>query len=391
MPSRRFIRRVLSTGVVLAVSVGPFIASPVAHGDPIGDLRSRANEVSQQISDLENQIATETHAMEQARYEGTLIDERIEVAEAKLAEARNSEAAGRKELSRYALQAYVSGGSDTNFAAVVGTEGDKIGRRNGYVSAAVGDRQQLVDSLEALQKNTEDQKKELQAARAEAKRVEEETEARYARVKQAAAELQRTKSQLDGKLAQMVAEKQAAEARAAEARARAEAERQARREAARAAAATPAAPSPSVSVTIPEPTETPSEPTDQNPTVEQPTVAPPSSGRGGAVVAAAQSQLGVPYRWGGTSPGVGLDCSGLTQFAYRQAGVSIPRVTYAQMGAGQTVPLSAIQPGDLVFYSGGSHVAIYVGGGQVIHAPQTGDVVKYSSLYMMPPQLVVRP
>lgn len=327
--------------------------------------------------------------MEKARYEGSLIDERISVAEGKLANARKSEAAGRKELSRYALQAYVSGGADTNFTAVLGTQGDQIGRRNGYVSAAVGDRQQLVDSLEALQKVTADQKKELESARADAKRVEEETAARYARVKDAAAELKRTKSQLDGELAEAVAEQQAAEARAAEARARAAAERQAQREAARAAAAAPVTAPSNNQPSAPTGPSTPDIPA--APTPDQPNVAPPSSGRAGAVIAAAQSQLGVPYLWGGTSPGVGLDCSGLTQYAYRQAGVSLPRVTYAQMNAGQTVPLSAIQPGDLVFYADGSHVAIYVGGGQVIHAPQTGSFVKYSSLYMMPPQLVVRP
>lgn len=100
--------------------------------------------------------------------------------------------------------------------------------------------------------------------------------------------------------------------------------------------------------------------------------------------------LGVPYVWGGASPS-GFDCSGLTMWAWSQAGVGLPRVTYSQRSAGQVVPISALQPGDLVFYSGFSHVALYAGGGSVIHAPHTGDVVKYASLYMSPPILAVRP
>ena len=78
-------------------------------------------------------------------------------------------------------------------------------------------------------------------------------------------------------------------------------------------------------------------------------------------------------------------------WSYAQAGVSLPRVTYAQESAGRVVPLSQIQPGDLVFYWNAGHVAMYVGGGSVIHAPHTGDVVRYGSLYMGPPELVVRP
>jgi cell wall-associated NlpC family hydrolase len=94
--------------------------------------------------------------------------------------------------------------------------------------------------------------------------------------------------------------------------------------------------------------------------------------------------------WGAAGPSA-FDCSGLVVWAYAQAGVSIGRDTYALEGQGTVVPLSQIQPGDMVFYWGGGHVALYVGGGTVIHAPHTGDVVRYASLYMGPPELVVRP
>ena len=102
------------------------------------------------------------------------------------------------------------------------------------------------------------------------------------------------------------------------------------------------------------------------------------------VVNAAKAHLGIPYLYGGTSPSTGFDCSGLTQYAFRQAGITIPRVSYEQAAAGRAVPYSQLRVGDLVaFYSPVSHVGIYVGNGQFIHSPRTGDVVKISKLSAM--------
>ena len=98
------------------------------------------------------------------------------------------------------------------------------------------------------------------------------------------------------------------------------------------------------------------------------------------IVNAAYSQLGVPYVYGGSTPGAALDCSGLTQYCHRVAGISIARTSQAQGGGGKAV--SNPQPGDLVCY--GTHVGIYIGGGQMIHAPHTGDVVRVASVYGSP-------
>ena len=102
----------------------------------------------------------------------------------------------------------------------------------------------------------------------------------------------------------------------------------------------------------------------------------PTSTQAGKVVAFAYAQLGKPYQWGATGPG-SFDCSGLTQAAWAAAGVSIPRTTYEQWAALPHIATSAIQPGDLLYYDGEGHVAMYVGGGYIIDAPQTGmDVQK---------------
>ncbi|MDR1713723.1 MAG: C40 family peptidase [Coriobacteriales bacterium] len=99
-----------------------------------------------------------------------------------------------------------------------------------------------------------------------------------------------------------------------------------------------------------------------------------------SIVAAAQSQLGVPYVWGGSTPGVGLDCSGLTQWCYAQVGISIPRVDTGQYSAAPNkLPVSEAIPGDILWKYG--HVAICTsyGGGEYIHAPSPGNVVCYST------------
>ena len=108
--------------------------------------------------------------------------------------------------------------------------------------------------------------------------------------------------------------------------------------------------------------------------------APSASGRGQRVVTIAQRYLGTPYRWGGESPGTGFDCSGFVQYVFSRVGVSLPRVVSAQYRTGRAVARSALRPGDIVFFNGLGHDGIYVGGGRFIHSPNSGDVVKISTL-----------
>jgi cell wall-associated NlpC family hydrolase len=131
----------------------------------------------------------------------------------------------------------------------------------------------------------------------------------------------------------------------------------------------------------PEPRASRSEPRTAAP-VDPPPADVPASGRAGVAVAAAKAQLGKPYVWAADGPS-SYDCSGLTMYAWAQAGVSLPHSSRMQISSGTQVSRSQLQPGDLVFYGSPiHHVAMYVGGGQIIHAPQAGDVVKYASLDM---------
>ncbi|MES4893041.1 NlpC/P60 family protein [Streptomyces sp. NPDC096012] len=114
-------------------------------------------------------------------------------------------------------------------------------------------------------------------------------------------------------------------------------------------------------------------------------------GRAAAALAAARAALGRPYVWGANGPS-GFDCSGLMQWSYAHAGVHLPRTSQEQRFAGRQVPLSQARPGDLIVYrSDASHVAMYAGNGQVIHAPYPGAPVRYDPVGMMPVSSVTRP
>jgi cell wall-associated NlpC family hydrolase len=105
---------------------------------------------------------------------------------------------------------------------------------------------------------------------------------------------------------------------------------------------------------------------------------------GAKAVLAGRQFLGVPYKWGGSSPQSGLDCSGFVQQTYKQLGINLPRTSQEQSHVGQPVPLNALKPGDLVFTepgrAGPNHVGMYVGHGMIQQSPHTGEVNNYISL-----------
>jgi hypothetical protein len=111
----------------------------------------------------------------------------------------------------------------------------------------------------------------------------------------------------------------------------------------------------------------------------------PSGPTGHDLIEAARKYLGVPYKWGGTDPATGLDCSALVQRAMRDIGVDVPRVVADQRHLGTEVgSLAEARPGDLIVLGGSRHIGIYVGDGKMLHAPRSGDVVKIGKVYETP-------
>jgi len=108
--------------------------------------------------------------------------------------------------------------------------------------------------------------------------------------------------------------------------------------------------------------------------------APAPSSRGARVASIATRYLGIPYRWGGSSPSTGFDCSGFVMYLYRQVGVSLPHNAAMQYGHGRAVSRGSLRRGDIVFFNGLGHNGIYLGGGRFVHSPSSGDVVKVSRL-----------
>ncbi|SDE27596.1 Cell wall-associated hydrolase, NlpC family [Rhodococcus tukisamuensis] len=119
------------------------------------------------------------------------------------------------------------------------------------------------------------------------------------------------------------------------------------------------------------------------PGIPAPAAPAPVVTAGQKAVDAAASKIGSPYVWGASGPDA-FDCSGLVQWAFKQAGIALPRTSYDQAAAGIAVPTSALQVGDVVSFYGGSHSGIYAGNGEVIHAATSGTPVKRAPIASMP-------
>ncbi len=113
-----------------------------------------------------------------------------------------------------------------------------------------------------------------------------------------------------------------------------------------------------------------------------PDVTHPKPSKAQQAVDRALDVVGTPYRWGGSSPSTGFDCSGLIRWAYGGVGIDLPHSSYALYDQGRRVPTSSMKPGDLLFFEGLGHVGMYMGGGRMVHSPQTGrsvEVVRLSA------------
>ncbi len=348
--------------VLLLFGVGVATPEPAA----IQQKRAQVEAIQAELAAIDAEVERAAEAYNGARYELGVIKARIEQNKRQIAGTKADLEKSEKVLGERLRDLYAT--PDPTLAEVVISSGS--------ISAAA-DQIELLDTVgqqDASVVNTlKDTKARLENLRAELlideKKVEavvEKTRQYKEKVESLLAQRAAVLENVKGELAQMIRAEEERQRQIAAQQALIAQQRQAAAAAAAAAAQGGGGGSPAVAA--PAAGGAPA------------ATAPLPSGDGNAAaVAVAMQQLGTPYVWGGGGPG-GFDCSGLASYAYSQIGKSVPHYTGAIWNEFPKVSNNDLQAGDMVFFNGGGHMGIYVGGGQYVHAPSTGDVVKVSNL-----------
>jgi cell wall-associated NlpC family hydrolase len=344
---KRF-RRITLTVVAFTLLAFPaLIGQNPAGATSIPSLKAEAAQLAQRISAQGTLINVLSERYDQARLQLQSVEHQLAQAKASLAQAVSNVQTTRKVLRSEAINAYVDGNASNNIQLFLSANSQsKLALRSEYMSVAAGGMTNALDRLHTaigvLSKRKAQLSNSQHAARSALATVANSRQAAITATAHDRAML----SQVKGRLATLVAQAQAAQ-QAAQAQ-------------------------PPVGPIV-----------TNSSTVLPPSIPSTGSGAGEAAVRAAESQLGVPYVWGGATPGVGFDCSGLVMWAWSQAGVSLPHYSGAQFNAMAHVPLADIQPGDVLFYGpgGSQHEAMYVGPGTMIQAEQTGTNVMFTPIW----------
>lgn len=383
--------------LALAASAVTLIGAPVT-ASPIDDQRAEVERITDELEALEqaSDIVAEDHVAANAALEEA--KEQIAATEERIAAKTTETSALREELAKMAVQAYMGAGAGVNplFTDLRGAT-DTLQRQQ-LNRVALNTGTATTDELDAALADLEDERDRLASQRDEAadraedlaaaKRVNDEKKAEYQQARQdAEARLGALIREEEERRARESFERLQREAAAAQAAAAEAAERAAEQSmtpaataqnasaAPPAAAARPEAAAPGAQAPALRPAPAPA------PSPPPAPAAPPTSSRAGIAVDAAMSQLGVPWVFAMAKPGVGFDCSGLTSWAWAQAGVSMPHQSRMQFESLPHVPIPDAQPGDLIFYyTPISHVGIYLGGGKLVHAPNSGSVVNVATV-----------
>jgi cell wall-associated NlpC family hydrolase len=354
--ARRAVLVALSSATLFAVAALPAgLLGGTAGAEPVTTLQQQAAALAEQIQTDYAKLSVLDEGYDQANQRVHELENEVTAANEAIGRAGRALATDRERLRTVAIEAYIDGDSSPGLAMLFSSSSKQLPMQQAYMQAASGD----LGAAEAAMTLAEHA---LDARRATLLRTEQQASAAERKIASERSLAQRITGQLENQLASV-------KGQLAQAVAVAERQQRLQQEAAAQAAALaqqqPAAPQPA-----PPPA---------------PTV---GSGSGAVAVRAAESQLGVPYVWGGDTPGVGFDCSGLTMWAWGQAGVSLEHGATAQYYEIAHVSMGDLQPGDLIFYGDASylyHVVMYVGAGPygsdtVIQAEQTGTDVMYTPI-----------
>ena len=368
---RRHPTRVLASFVAALLLAA--VASPSAHADQIATLKAQAAAIASKISTLgiQEEVLSETY--DRTRSQLDALEAKLAQAKSALAGAQASAAQARSALAADAIQAYVDGGTNPLSASTPSNTQAIALLRSEYASTLATDQSEAIDRYKtaSLEEQTASTKLANQTS-AVAAQVSLLATQRNSLVS-TSDQLTAIQAQVSGQLAAAVARQQAAAFAAAAAAQQAAAARQL-------AASTPAQFSVAAggAAGVAQSGQTTGFQPQGAPTAYTP---PPQSSAAGRAVAAAESRLGDWYQWAAAGPTT-FDCSGLVMWAYAQAGISLPHYSGAQYADTIHNPRSALQPGDLVFFANpGEHVAMYVGGGDIIEAPYTGAQVHIVAMY----------
>ncbi|HVE47853.1 MAG TPA: NlpC/P60 family protein [Acidimicrobiales bacterium] len=364
----------------------------------IADKKAEAARIERELQAQGRQVSILAEELNESRLVADRLAGEVAATEAQLRETVQRMDAARARLKLRAVTAYMRGGHVPSVGLVAQGPAAEIGLRRAYVGALVGQDRGAVDDLEAAREERATRQGQLQGAQQSAREALADVEARRRAAAQAAAARRATLEAVQGELADLVAAEArrraeeeaqrarallaAREAAAREAARRAEQEAARRAEAAREEAARRAEAAREEAARRPAPRTPPAVAP-----APAPAIVPRTSPSGGAAagaetaVAEAKRQLGKPYEWGASGPD-SFDCSGLTSWAWRAGGKSLPHSSRAQYSATARVPADEIRIGDLIFYGEPiHHVGIYAGDGRMVEASETGTPVRMASIY----------
>ena len=314
-----------------------------------------------QVEELNSNLEKTVEAWNYANLQLQGLDRDLQSNARHLEAARKSLVVAQERIAERLRDLYVHGQGDSTLEVILGARSlDDIVARLDAMQRVASQDATILDTVKRYRKEVETRRANLQKARVRQAQVVAEQAAQKQSIESQIAEQNHLLASVKDEIARIRAEEARRQAAlAAQARARAQA--------AQVAAQTAAAAD--VQSTLYEPV------------IEESFDTNLPAPRYGGVVSIALQYLGVPYVWGGSSPSTGFDCSGFIMYVFAQVGVSLPHHAASQYAYGVPVPREQLAPGDLVFFDGLGHAGIYIGGGQFVHAPHTGDVVKISSIY----------